>query len=82
MLTIKPDDGEILSGDSGFSLDCSRGYVLNIFQKEACALEADLINITYERDIDLWSSCYRAKAQFLRFKNREKAKNLASTELY
>lgn len=68
--------GEIKSGDTGFSLECSKGHVLNIFQQEACALKADLINITYERDTDLWSSCYRAKAEFLRFKDREMIKNL------
>lgn len=70
--------GEILSGDSGVSIDCGQGYVMKLFRKEACGLKADLINITYERNIDLWSSCYRAKAQFLRFKDREKAKNLQS----
>ena len=74
--------GEILSGDSGFSLECGQGYVLNLFRQEACALKADLINIIYERNIDLWSSCYRAKAQFLRFKDREKAKNLESDTKY
>ncbi len=68
--------GEILSGDSGVSTDCNEGHVLNIFRQEACALKADLINIIYERNTDLWSSCYRAKAQFLRFKDRGKVKNL------
>ncbi len=74
--------GEIKSGDSGFSTDCGKGRVLNLFRQEAGALKADLINITYERDIDIWSSCYRAKAQFLRFKDREKAKNLDSDSVY
>lgn len=74
--------GEIKSGDSGFSTDCGKGRVLNLFRQEAGALKADLINITYECDIDLWSSCYRAKAQFLRFKDREKAKNLDSDSVY
>ena len=68
--------GEIKAGDTGFSTDCNEGHVLNIFRQEACALKADLINIIYERNTDMLSSCYRAKAQFLRFKNREKVKNL------
>jgi hypothetical protein len=70
--------GEIKSGDSGFTLECGKGHTLNLFRQEACALKADLINITYERDIDLLSTCYRAKAQFLRFKDRAKAKNIES----
>ena len=74
--------GEILAGDSGVSLDCGKGHVLNLFRQEACALKADLINISYERDIDIWSSCYRAKAQFLRFRDREKAKNLENDAGY
>jgi hypothetical protein len=74
--------GEIKAGDSGFSFDCGKKYVLSLFKKEACALSADLINIIYERNIDLWSSCYRAKAQFLRFKDREKAQNLESDAAY
>lgn len=68
--------GEILAGDTGFSTDCNEGHVLNVFRQEACALKADLINIIYERNTDIWSSCYRAKAQFLRFKDRGKVKNL------
>jgi len=74
--------GEIKAGDSGLSFDCGKKYVLSLFKKEACALSADLINITYERNIDLWSSCYRAKAQFLRFKDKEKVKNLESDAAY
>ena len=74
--------GSIKAGDTGFSLECGKGYVLGIFRQEACALGADLINITYERGLDLWSSCYRAKADFLRLKDREKVKTLESDVAY
>ncbi|MDP2906009.1 MAG: hypothetical protein Q8O22_06905 [Candidatus Omnitrophota bacterium] len=74
--------GSVKSGDTGFSLECGKGYVLGIFKQEACALGADLINITYERGFDIWSSCYRAKAEFLRFKDREKVKTLRSDAAY
>ena len=70
--------GEIKAGDSGFSVTCGETHVLNIFRQEACALGADLINITSEHRLDIASSCYRARAEFLRFKDREKAKNLES----
>lgn len=74
--------GSIKAGDTGVSFECGEGYVLGIFRQEACALGADLVNITYERGIDIWSSCYRAKADFLRFKDREKAKTIESDAAY
>lgn len=74
--------GSIKAGDTGMSFKCGKGDVLTIFRQEGCALGADLINITYDRDIDLWSSCYRAKADFLRLKDREKAKTLKSDAGY
>jgi len=74
--------GSIKAGDTGFSFKCGKNYVLELFRQEACVLRTDLINITYERGIDILSSCYRAKADFLRFKDREKAKNLESDPVY
>jgi len=56
--------------------------VLNQFRQEACALGADLINITDESRFDILSTCYRAKAEFLRFKDKEKVKCLASDPIY
>lgn len=74
--------GSIKAGDSGFSVKCGEAYVLNQFQREACALGADLVNIINESRFDLLSTCYRAKAEFLRFKDREKVRNLASDPIY
>ncbi len=74
--------GSIKAGDTGFSVKCGKAYVLGVFQQEACALKADLINITDESGFDILSTCYRAKADFLRFKDREKAKNLESDPVY
>ena len=74
--------GSIRAGDSLFSVQCGEAYVLKQFQQEACALGADLINIIDERRFDIFSTCYRAKAEFLRFKDREKVKNLVSDPLY
>lgn len=82
----KKDEVEILgtirAGDSGFSVKCGEAYVLKQFQQEGCALGADLINITAESRFDVLSTCYRAKAEFLRFKDKEKIKNLASDPIY
>lgn len=74
--------GTIKAGDSGFSVKCGEAYVLKQFQQEACALGADLINIIDESRFDILSTCYRAKAEFLRFNDREKVKGLTSDPLY
>ena len=55
---------------------------MDIFCKEACALGADLVNVTDEKQPDFWSTCYRAKAEFLHFKDREEAKVLLSDAKY
>ncbi len=74
--------GSIHAYDTSISTDCDEAYVLDIFCREACMLGADLINITEEKQPDLWSTCYRARAQFLRFNDREKAKGLLSDAKY
>ena len=73
--------GRIEAHDGGFSTDCDEKVVLRQFTREACHLEADLINITEESRPDFWSTCYRAKADFLRRKDRAGAP-LASDEKY
>lgn len=74
--------GSIKAGDSGLSVKCGEAYVLRQFLQEACALGADLINIIDESRFDVLSTCYRAKAEFLRFKDKGKSKNLVSDPLY
>lgn len=75
--------GSIHAYDTGFSTDCDEAYVLDIFCREACMVGADFINITEEKQPSiLTSTCYRAKATFLRFKDREKAKGLLSDPKY
>jgi hypothetical protein len=75
--------GSIHAYDTGFSTDCDEAYVLDIFCREGSMLEADIINITEEKQPNpLTSTCYRAKATFLRLKDREKAKDLVSEAKY
>jgi hypothetical protein len=73
--------GRIEAHDSGFSTDCDEEVVLRAFAREACHVDAELINITEESRPDFWSTCYRAKADFLRRKDRAGAP-LASDEKY
>ena len=74
--------GFIHSYDTGFSLDCDEAYSLDIFCQEGRILGADLVNITEEKHPDWFSSCYRARAEFVRFKDREKVKSLYSDPYY
>src|SRR5437867_4632864 len=74
--------GSIKAYDTGFSTDCDEAYVLDNFCKDACALGADVVNVTEEHQPDFWSTCYRASAELLRFKEREQAKNLLSDAKY
>jgi hypothetical protein len=61
--------GEIKLGESGFSVACSESHAIQILKNEGCAIQADLINIVEENRPDLWSSCYRCRAEFYKFKN-------------
>lgn len=68
--------GEIRLGESGFSVACSEADAIEILKNEGCALKADIINITEETRSNLWSSCYRCKADFYSDSNPEfKAQN-------
>jgi hypothetical protein len=75
--------GSIHAYDTGFSTDCDEAAILDIFCREGCMVGADLINITEEKQPNPWTStCYRAKADFLRFKDRAKVNNLVSDAKY
>lgn len=75
--------GTIRAYDTGFSVDCDEVAILDIFSHDAILVGADVINITEESQPSPWtSSCYRATANFLRFKDREKAIGLVSDPQY
>ena len=74
--------GEIRLGETGFAVACSEQHAIDILRSEACALNADVIFITEENRPDLWSSCYRCKAVFYKYKNREQDQLIQSDEVY
>jgi len=74
--------GSIKAGDSGFSTACSEAYVLGIFRKDACAIKANIINIMEETQPNLWSSCYRAKADLLRCNDKVLLADMKSDPQY
>ena len=60
--------GEIKLGESGLAVACSEAHAIKILNNEACAIQADIINIVEENRPDLWSSCYRCRAEFYKYK--------------
>jgi len=74
--------GEIKLGESGFSVACSEEHAINILKGEACAINADIIIITEENRPDLWSSCYRCRAEFYRFNISDNDKEIKSDDIY
>ncbi len=55
--------GSIQLRDGGFSAQCSESKAVEILRKEACRLDANLINIVAEKKPG-WSSCYQCDAVF------------------
>jgi hypothetical protein len=74
--------GSIAASDTGFATKCSKKFVIDKFREDACTLCADIINITKESHPDFWSTCYRAKAEFIRVKNRESLATIKSDPAY
>jgi hypothetical protein len=72
--------GEIKLGETGFSVACSEEQAVQILKKEACALQADIINIVEENRPDFLSSCYRCRAEF--YKAENSSIQIQSSELY
>ena len=58
--------GSIVISDTGFSSDCNERIVFTILKTDACALEANLIKISWESRPGLYSSCYQVSAEFFK----------------
>jgi hypothetical protein len=63
--------GGITLGETGLSFNCNEATAMETLKKEACSIDADLVIITEEKRPNLWSSCYRCKAEFYRFSTSE-----------
>lgn len=59
--------GEIYIHDSMFSVDCGRDGVRDLMRERACATGADGVEIIKESYPDAFSTCYRVRAEFLKF---------------
>lgn len=74
--------GMISASDTGFSTKCSETFVIDNFKKDACAIGADVINITKDSQPDFWSTCYRAEAEYIRIKDRKMLTEIKSDAKY
>ena len=74
--------GTIKSYEQGASIKCGEIDVLSIFVYDACSIGANVVNILEEKHPNVWSTCYRAKAELLKFKNEVEAKRIRTDEKY
>ncbi|MEM5785748.1 MAG: hypothetical protein AAGU11_00440 [Syntrophobacteraceae bacterium] len=85
-VSFDPDRMEMLGSidvdGMGMSFKCDEDYVLDLMKKEACLVGADIVSITDEKFPDFWNLCYRAKADFIRLKNREDVAKLMGDPHY
>jgi hypothetical protein len=58
--------GTVKLRDTGISLWCSKERAFRIFQREACAAGANVVNLIAQESPNIWSSCYRATAELWR----------------
>lgn len=66
--------GSIEAKEPVIGVDCQENYVFAHFIADACSLRANNINITEETRPKWASTCYRAKADFLKIKETKKIK--------
>jgi hypothetical protein len=51
--------------DGGFTMSCTEGDMLKLVWAEVCSQGGNAAMILDEKQPDLWSSCYRVKAEIL-----------------
>ncbi|MEE9441658.1 MAG: hypothetical protein V3V99_03225 [candidate division Zixibacteria bacterium] len=59
--------GKLKMGDTGLSVNCSYDDLIRLAMKKACEVGGDAILITSIEEPNLWSSCYRIKADIIAF---------------
>jgi hypothetical protein len=74
--------GIIKSYEKGFSINCDEISVLNIFEMDARAIGADIVNVVSEKYPDFRSTCYRSTAELIRLNNRNEAASLFTDDYY
>lgn len=60
--------GEVELKDSNYSIHCNEAHALELLEKEACVLNANVVKVVKEKRPNLGSSCYRCKAEIYKLK--------------
>jgi hypothetical protein len=63
--------GEIEIGENGFSTGCGAMEIQKLLRQEAQLADANLINLVEVKPPDIWSTCYRVKALFLKLNDHQ-----------
>ncbi len=72
--------GEVELKDSYYSTKCNEAHALKLLEKEACALNANVVKIVQENRPNVGSSCYRCKAEI--YKILQSKEELKSDDYY
>ena len=62
--------GEFSFTDTGFTINCSAKTVMKKLNKAACDAGADAYQLTWTQPPNLRSTCYQAKARFLKYRDK------------
>jgi hypothetical protein len=74
--------GSIEVGEASFARNCSEREILGLLRREACGLGANVVNITEEKRPDAASTCYRARADFLKITDSALLATVGSDSVY
>lgn len=62
--------GEYSFTDTGFTINCGAKIVMKKLNKAACDAGADAYQLTWTQPPNLRSTCYQAKARFLKYRDK------------
>lgn len=74
--------GSIDVGEASMAKHCNEREILNLLRREACGLGANVVNITEEKRPDAASTCYRARADFLKITDSALLATVGSDSIY
>ena len=70
---FSPDEveelGQVEVGDSGLTMTCDEATMVGLLRSEGCSAGAQVVDILRETRPDFASTCYRAQARLLRFRD-------------
>ena len=65
--------GQVEVGDTGFTTTCDEATMVSLLRAEGCSAGAQVVDLLEEKRPDMASTCYRARARLLRFRDPARA---------